>query len=233
MRNLSAAMFRDSKKLENLKSYILEILNIIRGSDELWDEYLLSNGVLKNPNYIYVKGSAIVQINNQFIDLKELNTSLAICSDSIQNTKLISIDGKQITTIENLTTYHDYKGEGLIMYLGGFSNHSKVELLKKLNKDINNLNFRHFGDIDFGGFSILSHLRRETNIQIESVHMDIDTLQQREELSKKPTSVYLKKLKSLLEDNYLQDCKDNYLQDCKDILNYMIEHEIILEQETY
>jgi hypothetical protein len=113
----------------------------------------------------------------------------------------------------------------LTIYLGGFSNHSKVEILKKLNNDIEGLSFRHFGDIDFGGFSILSHLRRETGIAIMPLHMDIEMLKERTSLSKKPSGIYLNKLKGLMSDEHLQDCHA--------VLQFMIRNQVILEQETY
>ena len=150
---------------------------------------------------------------------------MSICSDSIQAVKLLCVDENKVTTIENLTTFHDYKGSELVIYLGGFSNHSKVELRKKFYHDIPALTFRHFGDIDFGGFSILSHIRRETGIVIEALHMDTETLLKRKDLAKRPGANYIKKLGTLLHDNYLQDCKE--------IINYMITHGVILEQETF
>lgn len=225
MRVLSVRLFRDSKRLENLKNYVLDVFTVMGESEATWDEYLLLNGILKNPNYIYLKGCCILKINEQIVDLTKLKTVMAICSDSIKDTTFLSVDGNVIATIENLTSFHDYKGEELAIYLGGFSNHSKVELLKKLNADIKGLTFRHFGDMDFGGFSILSHLRRETGIAIMPLHMDIKMLQDRVELSKKPSDIYLGKLRSLLSDERLQDCHE--------ALQFMIDNQVILEQETY
>lgn len=79
--------------------------------------------------------------------------------------------------------------------------------------------------MDFGGFSILSHLRRETRIAIKPLYMDIKMMQDRVELSKKPSKTYLSKLEGLLNDSHLQDCRDT--------LQFMIDNQIILEQETY
>lgn len=225
MRVLSVRLFRDSKRLENLKNYVIDILNAIGESEAVWEEYLLLNGILKNPNYIYLKGSGTLRINEQVIDLSRLKTAMAICSDSVKNTTFLSVNGSMVTTIENLTSFHDYKGEELTIYLGGFSNHSKVEILKKLNDDVNGLNFRHFGDMDLGGFSILSHLRRKTGIAIMPLHMDIKMLQDRAELTKEPSHAYLEKIRSLLSDENLQDCLE--------ALQFMIDNQVILEQETY
>lgn len=225
MRVLSVRLFKDSKRLESIKNYVIDVLTMIGEPEATWDEYLLINGILKNPNYIYLKGACTLRINEQEIDLSKLKTVMAICSDSIKNTVFLSVNGGAVTTIENLTTFHDYKGEELTIYLGGFSNHSKVEILKKLSSDINGLSFRHFGDMDFGGFSILSHLRRETRIAIKPLYMDIKMMQDRVELSKKPSKTYLSKLEGLLNDSHLQDCRDT--------LQFMIDNQIILEQETY
>jgi hypothetical protein len=225
MRVLSTRLFRDSKRLGCLKNYIIDVLSATGGSEVTWDEYLLLNGILKNPNYIYLKGACTLRINEQVIDLSRLKTAMAVCSDSVKDTTFLTVKYGTITTIENLTTFHDYKGEELTIYLGGFSNHSKVEMLNKLNRDVEGLSFRHFGDMDFGGFSILSHLRRETKIAIMPLHMDIKMLRDRVELSKKPSSVYLNKLNNLL--------KDEFLQDCHEVLQFMVDEQLILEQEAY
>lgn len=225
LRNLSVRLFNDSKRLESLNNFVLDILITVGEPELTWEEYLLQNGVLKNPNYIYLKGTCVIRINEQKIDLSKLKTVMAICSDSVKDTTFLSIGSNTVTTIENLTTFHAYRDKGLIIYLGGFSNHSKVEILKKINGDIRDLSFRHFGDMDFGGFSILSHLRRNTSIAITPIHMDIKMLKDRIKLSKKPSSAYLTKLRNLLSDKCLQDCYE--------VLKFMIDSQVILEQETY
>ena len=137
MRVLSVRLFKDSKRLESIKNYVIDVLTMIGEPEATWDEYLLINGILKNPNYIYLKGACIIRINEQEIDLSKLKPVMAICSDSIKKTQLFYLlKAIRFTTIENLTNFHDYKGEELTIYLGGFSNHSKVEILKKLSSDI-------------------------------------------------------------------------------------------------
>ena len=225
LRNLSVSIFRDSKKMEKLIPCIMEIYTLINNNDIFtWDEYALQHGVLKNPNYVFMKGSAIIKVNEQIIDLAKLNTSFALSSEVLSNVEFISIGTDIVTTIENLTTFHAFEDAGLAIYLGGFSNHSKVKLLKIIKKCLPYLCFKHFGDIDLGGFTILSHLRKQTEIEIKPLHMDIASLKQFEEYCKNPERGYIEKIKALLLEPSLNDCFS--------IIRYMIEKGIILEQEA-
>ncbi|MDR0751498.1 MAG: DUF2220 domain-containing protein [Christensenellaceae bacterium] len=229
LRNFSVQLFKDSKRIEQIKTCLENTLNLVKNEDEdiSLDDYFVSKGLFKNPTFTYIKGAGLLKINDQTIDLKKLGTVCAILSNSIKNTNFISIPNQAVTTIENLTTFHYHKADGLIVYLGGFSNHSKVGFLKQIAANISPCCFYHFGDIDFGGFSILSHLRRETNLNIKPLHMDISTLKENEGLTKKPNEnndAYICKLKKLLEDVNLADCKE--------VINYICENKIILEQET-
>lgn len=212
-RNASNYIYNDSKRLNTLKKLITSIYD----NENIFEE----KGIINTTPYLYVKGEGSIIINRQEINLSMLNTSIAIPIDNIDIISFSNIN--KIVTIENLTTFYNYKGDGLIVYLGGFPTKSQIELLKKLKLFCNK--FYHFGDIDYGGFMILNYLIENLNINIEAINMDLDTLLANIKYAQIINDdKYILKLKSLLNIDNLR----NYY----DVINYMIDNKIWLEQES-
>lgn len=212
-RNASNYIYNDSKRLNLLKRIIISIYD----NENIFEE----KGIINTTPYLYVKGEGNIIINNQEINLLNLNTSIAIPIDDINIISFSNIN--KIITIENLTTFYNYKNDGLIIYLGGFPTKSQIELLKKLKLYCNK--FYHFGDIDYGGFMILNNLIDNLNINIEAINMDLTTLLNNIEYTQIINDdKYILKLKSLLNINNL---KSHF-----DVINYMIDNKIWLEQES-
>lgn len=212
-RNFSNKVFNDSKRLEQLKG---QIFNYFEN-----DNILIEKGIIKNPTYLYIKGEGELIINNQLIDLSLIETSIGLPSTIISNLEFSNI--KKVYSVENLTTFNYFEEEGLILYLGGFSNHHKIELLNKLKK--HTTDFYHFGDIDYGGFSILNHLITNVNINIKAYNMSMqEVFKYKDRLIRITEDSYIDKLKTLLGKNNL---KPYY-----DVINYLIANKVKLEQES-
>ena len=212
-RNFSAHIFNDSKRVEKLRKQVIKIYDN--------EDIFIIKGVLKVPTYIYMKGKGKIVFNNQIIDLELIETSIGIPSDSLDYISFTDVN--VVTTIENLTTYNVFNGEGLIVYLGGFSNSSQDRLLQKIKKS--NPTFNHFGDIDYGGFLILNNLINVLGVNVIAINMDIDTIiKNRNKAIKINDKKYIKKLKSLLTINSL---KEHY-----QTIEYLIDNKIKFEQEN-
>lgn len=164
-RVFSSKYLNDSKRLEIIQS---KIENIIRDITNNEQEDILSNyNVYKNPTYIYIKGSGIFKINDQIIDLDKLKSELIISSNQIENLNIVTLNVNNIVTVENLTTFYDYRiNNNLIIYLGGFHNEIRRNFLCKLDDYSKKFKFYHCGDIDAGGFYILNHLIEKTKINL-------------------------------------------------------------------
>lgn len=81
--------------------------------------------------------------------------------------------GKQAQTGRKsiFTSFHDYSAEDdFVVYLGGFHNKVKRDFLLYLYQWNPEKEYRHFGDIDAGGFYILEHLKKETGIPFRSLY---------------------------------------------------------------
>jgi hypothetical protein len=82
----------------------------------------------------------------------------------------------------------------------------------------------HWGDIDYGGFSMLARLRREIKNNIHPFCMNLDELAHYKNLTASISTAYIEKLQTLL--------KRDELSDCFPCINYMIDNKIKLEQEA-
>ena len=131
---------------------------------------------------------------------------------------------KEVYTIENLTSFYRFqKANSLIVYLGGYHNKVRQQLLLQIYQNLPDAQYYHFGDIDIGGFQIFYHLREKTGIPFQTYKMDIQTIQKYEQYSKPLTENDRKRLVKLMETNFAEP--EKYLA------KYMLEHNIKLEQE--
>lgn len=212
-RNFSNKVFNDSKRLESLKSQINTYFNA--------EDILVDKGVVKNPTYLFLKGEGVIYLNKEQINLKNIKTPIGISSNSIKDLEFENVN--KVTTIENLTTFNDYRGDGLIIYLGGFSNKHKIDLLTNLKKSTND--FNHFGDIDYGGFLILSNLMTNLGLEIKTINMSIAELEKyKGYLIPIKDKDYINKLSSLLN---VENLKAHY-----ETIQYLINNKVKLEQES-
>ncbi|SHK31189.1 Wadjet anti-phage system protein JetD domain-containing protein [Tepidibacter formicigenes] len=223
-RVLSIKLFNDSKKLEKIENKIKRIMIDYGNFNPDIDVFSESN-VIKNPTYIYLKGKGILKINNETIDLEKLNGEIGLSSSLIEKLEIKSLNVKKVITIENLTAFHFYNvNNELIIYLGGYHNFVRRNLLKKIYDFNNKLTFYHWSDIDLGGFRIINHLREKAGILFKPYLMDKKTLiKYREKAMAIDDDKYTKELEKLLSS-------DEY-KEFHEVIDYMIKNKIRLEQE--
>lgn len=213
-RNASNQIFNDSKKLNKLKL----IIESIYDDDNIFEK----KGILTVTPYIYLKGDGVIKVNNQIINLSDLKTSIGLPIDQMDSISFERI--AKVTTIENLTTFYNYTSDGLIIYLGGFSTHSQIKVLKKIKCVCER--FYHFGDIDFGGFTILNNLMEQLEIKITAINMKLDTLKSNIKYAQSfNDDKYIDKLKTLLNKPLLSPYYD--------VIQYLIDNKVRLEQESF
>jgi hypothetical protein len=219
-RNLSVRLFSDSKRIQAIKGKADLVIRTVLDADGT--QWLQEQGIMKNPGHVYLKGKGRASIDGQPLVLDQLKGSIALESALLGNVVFENIG--TVYTVENLTTFHTFNEPGLIIYLGGFSNHAKIQLLGKLSHVTHD--FRHFGDIDYGGFMIIDHLIRSTGIDIKPYRMDIGTLKRYGQYCKHIGNDhrYMHKLESLLSLETLASLQDT--------IRYMISNKVILEQEA-
>jgi hypothetical protein len=82
----------------------------------------------------------------------------------------------------------------------------------------------HWGDIDYGGFSMLARLRREIKSGVFPYRMSEEELIRHAAFTVPVKDPYLEKLRNLMRQEELRDCLP--------CLEYMIKHRLRLEQEA-
>lgn len=220
IRDFSIRVFGDSKSFEAIKGKVKRLL--FQYGDFPDEETVLEDlNIVKNPGHIYMKGSALIQISGQTIDLSKLNGDIAISSALLPDIERIIVTGKRVLTIENLTSFHAFsEKDTFAVYLGGYHNTHRRRFIQQLFKDNPTAIYYHFGDIDAGGFYILLHLRNKTGVPFSPYHMDIPTLQQYRDYTKPLTESDVKRLKKLADTEF------------SDTINYMLTNNCKLEQEA-
>jgi len=221
-RNFSKKVFNDSKLFEKIEHKVLKIIREFSEDDvEDYDELLSIYHLVKTPTFAYIKGGITIKIKNQMIDLCSYGHEIAFSSNAILDLDIIDISVKKVITIENLTTFVSFNNpEYIIIYLGGFHNSVKRQLLNKIRSFNDNIEFYHFGDIDAGGLLIFDDLVAKTSIQFVPYMMDVITLDKYKEFWIKLTQNDKKKLGKLINGRFAQ------------LIDFMIINNCKLEQEA-
>lgn len=206
IREFSIEVFHDSKAFEKNLNRICDIVRKFSNSPGLKslsnEELLAEFNVYKNPSYVYLKGQCILCFYQNELNLRDLKGGIGIQNEDLEHISFREKPViKSIFTIENLTSYNrfDYP-DALIIYLGGFHNRARRELLTKLYNIFPKADYYHFGDIDCGGFKILVNLIQKTGIPFSPFKMDTETLLKYKVYGKPLTQNDQKELERLLND---------------------------------
>ena len=172
---------------------------------------------------IALKGNIILQIDGKEIDISVFKAGLEIFIDDIKSIEKIFVRDNVFITIENYTSWCRFnKIDAAAMYLGGYANRYQRDLLKKVYADNLYLSFKHFGDIDAGGFYIYNDLCRKTGIEFTTYKMSVNELQDKR---------YRKSLKALTENDKVRLQTLIVDVNFKDVIAYMLKNNVKLEQE--
>lgn len=224
IREFSIMVYRDTKTFEKMQGRIRHVFSSFEEGCKGIElsEMLAEYNIYHNPNFVYLKGNSVIGVGKENIDLSVLKQGIGIAGEDINQIELLDVHNiKKVITIENLTTYYRWQEENsLIIYLGGYHNSSRRNLLKNVYHRIPNAKYYHFGDIDAGGFEIYRDLCDKTGIPFEMLYMDVDTLRQYEQFGRKLTENDKKRLFAIQERSELQD-----------VVDYMLKHDVKLEQE--
>ena len=215
LRDFSIRVFGDSKTFEAIKGKVKRLLFQYGDfpDEETILEYL---NLVKNPGHIYMKGSGVIHLCDQTIDLSKLGGDIAISSSLLSDIEKIQVTGKRVISIENLTTFNTFSEDDTFsIYLGGYHNTHRRNFIMQLFHDNPEKEFFHFGDIDAGGFYILLHLRKKTGVPFRPYHMDVSTLQKYSTYSKPLTDNDVKRLKRLSNTEFSDTIKYMLVNNCK------------------
>lgn len=224
-RDFSVKYLGDSKLFESVQGKLIKIIKDFDGNYYESDEdVLVAYNIINNSSYAMVKNNLVLKINNSIINLNDLGYEFLLSDEMINKVILLDSSVSKVITVENLTSFYAMNNrDAVIIYLAGFHNHTKQNLLLKIYEKYPKTEYFHFGDIDAGGFLIFNNLVQKTGIPFKPYKMDIFELKSNLKNSKKLTDNDIKRLKKMLEDPKFIIFKE--------VIIYMLSKNIKLEQE--
>ena len=223
VRNFSNAIFADSKRFRKIQGCIESVLCTYGGQELTKQTALNTFNLVDNPTFIMCKGFLHININGQEIHLEKIPGGISLPSTAVPAIRNVSIEGTSLITVENLTTYHDEPVcQNAVVYLGGFHNSIRTDLLKLIYAGNHDKGYFHKGDIDVYGFVILENLKKKTGIPFSPLEMDLETLKEFESYHLvKPLNASDRKMLHIPQ-----------LAPHQNILTYMERHDCKAEQES-
>ena len=231
-RELSISVLGDSKLFE--KKYRDRVCRLLRRDPYLEalvqevddrrerETILLGEySVFANPSYIYLKGNGAIRFSDGYQVILRADMPAAFLASRLMTVQSIQVDAESAVTVENLTSFNRVQHPSrFYLFLSGYHNTAKQNLIQLIAAQNPHLAWRHFGDIDPDGFFIAERLRRGTGIAFQTIHMGIEDLIRYSRFTKPLEANDLKKANTLIRAG-------KYV----DVLGYMLEHNVKLEQE--
>lgn len=159
VRQVSVALFRDSKHIEESLTRPLDVLTAesIDAPARHWQEVFDSLGLHKEPQPFLISGTGLIRLSD--------TTECPIVRPFIglSNRAITGYKGSPnwLLTIENLTTFHlaaqklEPASKGMILYSGGMPSPAWRAAYKAILKELPlTSELLHWGDFDEGGFRI-------------------------------------------------------------------------------
>lgn len=209
--------------LENVCSIIREYKGIVFEDGDQIDSVLADYNIHNAEQDILIKGPVKIQINGAIFDVGKLNSGLSLQSGDIDNIESVQIEANNFMTVENKTAFYRCNDDNsAYMYLGGYANRHQIRFLKKVIEENLNCIYKHFGDIDAGGFFIHRRLCKLTGVEFVQYNMGVEQLKNEKykncivEISENDKN----RLTTLLEDERYKEC-----------VRFMLDNNCKLEQE--
>jgi len=241
-RVFSVRVFNDSKRFEAIKNQLVTLARL--GNPE-WkripaEEVLRELNLVANPNYIHFAGNwQFTTDKGEFLNLSEFTPSVGF--PAAQTATLQTVQVESVLCIENLTTFHQYirqtehttrktqhesnvacsvfRSSAIICTYGNPS--PAVRRVLRLLPETTPIYL--WSDLDYGGFNILSQLRRFISGQIRPYLMDVETLESNIPRARPLTVSDRANLKRLLLRPELHDVRH--------IIEHLLKRGLKLEQE--
>lgn len=239
-RVFSVKILGDSKRFEtNVRSRLVRVLRqyLEHDEDAREEDLLRQVGLVRYPEQFEFCGGLTWISGSQRVDFGGLKAGTSLSAEDLKTGSLeLQPQSRRILSIENRANYFSYlrdskRPEELVIYHGGVYSPARklffqavCQAMSKNHPDSAQVEWLHWGDIDYGGFTMLARLRREINPGIQPYRMSLEELQRFETLAQTTTKEYAAKLQSLRERPELTDCKD--------CIEYLAAHRIRLEQEN-
>ena len=230
-RVFSVRTFNDSKRFDEIK---LAVVRLARLANPEW-KMLQAEGVLRelnlvaNPNYIHMAGNwQLTTQSGEILSLGGFTPSVGFSAAQIETIQSVTVHADSVLCIENLTSFHEHlrvhatrnTKQATLCLMGNPS--PSIRRLLRLIPEATSIYL--WSDMDYGGFNILSQMRRYIRHQIYPYLMDIPTFEAFAHLSRPLNSADVHNLRHL--------CNRPELADVQPIIEHLIRRGLKLEQEA-
>lgn len=225
-RVFSVRVFNDSKRFEAIKPQLISLARL--GSPE-WkrlsaEEVLRELNLVPNPNYLHLAGNwQLILETGEILTLGGFTPSVGFPAAQTGQLQEVRVHADAILCIENLTSFHEFirtNGPYAVICTYGNPSPATRRILRLLPGSIP---IYHWSDLDYGGFNILSQLRRLVRADIQPYGMDIATLDANYPRSRPLTASDKTNLKKLLIRPELHDVHPT--------IEHLLKRGVKLEQE--
>ena len=211
-RVFSVRIFNNSKRFEDIKP---SLVRLARRANPEWksftsEDLLRELNLVANPDFVHLAGNwELTDLNGQIINLDCFIPSVGFPAAQIARLEKIAIRAEAVLCIENLTSFHAFtranerhSAKHAVLCLMGNPSPSIRHLLHLIPAETP---IFLWSDMDYGGFNILSQLRRQVGLRIQPYLMDIATFDKYAQLSRPLTQVDTHNLKRLTLNPALKD----------------------------
>jgi hypothetical protein len=240
-RTLSVKLFKDSKRLEELRGGILMVLRAHDPEADLYkdDEWglLQAHHIKRPPERVPLTGplhlliATITPTENSVsetsLSLESGISSISLPEDVLRLATITSCPATALVTIENLTSFSELlllrPPDMIAVHTGGFASPSLTTFLRSIRACRPDLPYFHWGDIDAGGLRILAHLRRQLG-HILPLGMDEETV--------KKGAIYAQPLTPSDKESLRNLLTETAVADCTLLIHLLMKMNLKLEQEA-
>jgi hypothetical protein len=242
-RVFSVRVFNDSKRFEALKP---ALVSLARRANPQWkafpaDELLRELNLVANPGYIHLAGNwQFTTETGEILGISGFTPSVGFPAAQAAAIQSIAIHADAVLFIENLTTFHEFvRADGTrntehalpascsvfrVAVLCTMGNPSPA--LRRLLRLIPDETPIHlWADLDYGGFNILSQLRRQVRPDIQPYRMDVAAFESCAHFSRPLTQTDYRYLKGLFTRPELSDVQP--------MVGFLLKCGLKLEQEAF
>ena len=229
-RVFSVHVFNDTKRFDNLRPALIQLA---RQASPEWksltnEDLLRELNLVANPGYIHLSGNwQFTTIDGEVLSLNGFFPSVGFPAAQIASVRTVAVHADSVLCIENLTSFHEFIRNvpltipHAVICLMGNPSPAIRRLLRLISDEIK---IYLWSDMDYGGFNILSQLRKQVSAHIEPHLMDIATFEAHAHLSRPLTQSDRRNLKRLT-------FKPN-LKDIHPIIEHLLNRGLKLEQEA-
>jgi hypothetical protein len=229
-RVFSVRVFNDSKRFDDLRP---ALIRLARQANPEWksftnEDVMRELNLVANPGYVHLSGNwQFTTMEGEVLSLNGFSPSVGFPAAQVASIQTVTVRSDAVVCIENLTSFYEFiratphaTSQAVICLMG-----NPFPTIRRLLRLIpEETKIKLWADMDYGGFNILSQLRKQVCARVEPFLMDISTFEKYAKLSRPLTRTDVRNLRRLaLHPN---------LRDVRPVIEHLITRGLKLEQEA-